>query len=70
MKMVEGGPAAVNVTFTPPACAAVKGRKSLLPTATIPENVSVVCVADGDVVLSLRLALEPEKPYQMLGTLG
>ena len=37
----------------------MKGRKSLLPTATIPENVSVVCVADGDVVLSLRLALEP-----------
>jgi hypothetical protein len=43
-----------------PACATTKLWKSLPPTGTVPENVSVVSVALGDVVVVTPVDVPPE----------
>src|SRR2546425_11044149 len=55
MKIVAGGPAAVSVTSTSPACATVNDLKSLPIGSTVPLNVSVLRTTGGvgDVVVEL-----------------
>ena len=54
--IVDGGPAAVSVTSTRPVAAIVKLLKALPRTGTVPENVSVVRVTVGVVVVVVATA--------------
>src|SRR5262245_37600216 len=60
MKIVGGGPAAVNVmSISPPPDGSVKLWKSLPFTSTDPLNVSVTSVGVGAVVEEFELLLQP-----------
>ena len=56
--IVDGGPATVSVTSTSPVAAIVKLLKALPRTGTVPENVSVVRVTVGVVVVVAATGVE------------
>src|SRR5436190_19468399 len=57
IQIVDGGPAAVSVTFTVPVCETLKGEKLTPLTCTVPGNVSVIVVAVG--VVTVDAGSEP-----------
>jgi len=60
MKMVAGGPAAVNVISTsPPDCPTVNEFEALPPGSTVPLNVAVLRIGAGDATVELPLLSHP-----------
>jgi hypothetical protein len=68
IEIVAGGLAAVSVTVVPPVCVTLKLCESLLPTPTVPLNVSVVVCTVGVVVVVLGLLLHALTPPSATAT--